>query len=144
MWHHPTKRSRRTRQQGAVLVEATMAAMSLVLMAGGLLFVHEYGQRQIQAAEQAREAVWRKALTECDQGEPLFKDLAQDVMKGDVPVPDGLVPTPVQASASLPVTSVLDHHARIAAQSMTFICNPKPSLADPLAKPNEWVIGLFL
>jgi hypothetical protein len=131
-------------QQGAVLVEATMGFTSLVLAAGGLLFVHDYAYKHIQAAEQAREMVWRKALTECDQGEPLFKDLAQDVINGDLPVPDGLIPTPVNAQASLQVESVLDHRARTATESMAFICNPKPSKADPLAKPNEWVMSLFL
>lgn len=135
---------RRVSLQGAVLVEATMAASALVLAAGGLLFIHSFAEKQIRVAEQAREAAWRRALTECDQGEPVLKDLAKDVINGDIPVPDGLVPTPVDGAASLSVDGLLDHDSRTVSQTMTFICNPKPSSADPLAKPNEWVLGLFM
>jgi hypothetical protein len=142
-----TKRSRnhlRQTRRGAVLIEATMAACALVLTAAGLLFVHGYAEKLIRAAEQAREAAWSRALNECDQGEPLLKDLAQDVINGDLPVPDGLIPKALDVEVSMTVQGLLDHKSRTVSQTMTFICNPKPSHADPLAKPNEWVLGLFM
>lgn len=125
-------------------MEATIVASSLVLLCAGLVFVHAYSAGQLSATVHARERVWRNAMTECNQPEPLLQDLARDLIAGRFPVPDNIVPYSLEGSGSFSATSLWGDARVSGSKSLLFVCNPRPSNGNPLAKPNEWVLDLFM
>ncbi|MET0387050.1 MAG: hypothetical protein ABW321_13875 [Polyangiales bacterium] len=137
-------RRRKQQQEGAVLVEAVIVASSMVLLCAALLFIHTYASRQIRILDEAREEVWRRAMNECNTPEPLFQDLARDLMRFDLPIPDNIVPLPLETQKTFRIPWLFGNGTIGGAKELKFVCNPRPSQGDPLARPNEWVIGLFL
>ncbi|MET0389076.1 MAG: hypothetical protein ABW321_24085 [Polyangiales bacterium] len=137
-------RRRAKQEAGAVLVEAVIVAASLALLCAGLLFIHAYASHQLRALDDARERVWRAAMTECNQPEPVFADLARDLINGDLPLPDNIVPHALDAQSTFQIPGLFGRGIAGGSKSLTFVCNPRPSQGDPLAKPNEWVLGLFM
>lgn len=139
------RRSQRAKQrsEGTVLVEALIAGTVLAVTLGAIVFVHRYTLDQVLAFQNARSGVWQRAMTECNQSEPLFQDLASDLISGEVPFPDNLIPTPVGGSESFSAQGLLGRPMG-GSKSANFICNPRPSQANPLAEPNEWVLDLFI
>ena len=127
-----------------MVVEATIVAASLVLLCAGLLFIHAYAAGQLRATVRARERVWRNAMTECNQPEPLLQDLARDLIAGHFPVPDNIVPFSLEGSGSFSAPSLWGDGQLSGSKSLLFVCNPRPSHANPLARPNDWVLGLFM
>jgi hypothetical protein len=126
------------------LVEAVIVAASLVLLCAGITFIHAYAMYEVRATDEARERVWRNAMTECNQPEPLLRELANDLIHGDFPIPDNIVPTALEETASFRTEGLFGRTMVSGSKSISFVCNPRPSTSDPLTSPNEWVLGLFL
>lgn len=121
-----------------------MAAGGLALGLACLILIHNYAAHQIQALQDAREKAWSRSLKECTATEPLFQDLVQDVMRGDVPVPDGWLPSTLEDSASFRIPGLRGAGEESGSKQVAFVCNPRIARADPLSQPVDWVMNLFL
>lgn len=139
------RKRKRTRRRGAVMVEGLLTCSALVLAFACLSFMHLYTSHKIDSLEQAREKAWRRATHECRGDEPIFQDIVRDLFSGiHIPVPEGYIPTPLEDSASFAVPGLFGTGEQGGTSNVPFICSPLSSRAEPLKRPVEWVIGLFI
>lgn len=136
---------RRKKRSGAVMLEALLSCTALVLLFACLSFMHIYTSHKLDSLEQARERAWYRATHECRGDEPIFQDVVHDLTSGNhIPVPEGYIPTPLDDSASLAVPGLFGAKDQSVTSNIAFVCSPLSSRAEPLKRPVEWVIDLFL
>jgi len=126
------------------MVESLLGLGTLVLMFAGLILLHGYGARQIRALEEARLRAWRRSLEECAGDEPLFQQILQDIGAGEIPFPDNWLPHQIDDSASFSMSGLYGRGTESGSKAVAFVCNPRASTADPLSRPADWVLGMFL
>lgn len=135
-----SRASRRRRQEGVVVVEGLIVSAALVCLFGCILVVHLYCQRQLEALDEAREAAWADAMRGCGSDEPVLKDMALEIIAGEFPFPDGLMPSIREAQRTVSVTGIFDATGR---KEMKFVCNPQPGKEKPMSDLVGWVFELF-
>lgn len=135
----PTRTNKR-RREGAVLVEGVIVAASLVCLFGCVLIVRLYASLQLAKLDEAREEAWRNAMRGCGSEEPLLIDMARELVSGEFPFPDGIVPSLLSAERSFSVTGVFEATGH---KAMKLVCNPRPGKEKPMSDMAGWVIELF-
>jgi hypothetical protein len=128
------------RREGAVLVEGVIVAAAMVCLFGCVLIVHLYGSLQLQRLDEAREQAWREAMQGCGGDEPVLQDMARELLSGEFPFPDGILPSARSASRSFSVRGVFSATGQ---KEIRFLCGPQPSGDRPLTDMAGWVLGLF-
>jgi hypothetical protein len=134
----PSRRHRR--QSGAVLVEGVIVAAAMVSIFGCVLIVRLYASLQLQKLDEAREEAWREAMKGCGSEEPVLKDMAHELVSGEFPFPDGIVPSLREAERSFSVTGVFEATGH---KAMKFVCNPQPGKEKPMSDMAGWILELF-
>ena len=140
MHSHVHRPRRRQRQQGAVLVEGLIASSALLVLLGCMLVVRSYSSLQLLRLDEARQEAWHKAMQGCEEGEPSLLDLARQLIQGELPFLDGLVPSLREAERTFAVKGLFEAQGK---RSIKFICNPRPGKKKPLTDMAGWVMELF-
>lgn len=130
----------RQRQGGAVLIEALIVGAALVCVFGCVLAVKLYCSLALQKLDEARQDAWTQSMRGCASEEPVLVDMARELMRGDFPFPDGIIPDFLETQRSYSVTGLVSASGSKAVQ---FVCNPKPSKEKPLTDMAGWVLSLF-
>lgn len=138
---NPKRARRHKRQEGAVLVEGVIVAASLVCLFGCVLVVQLYCALSLQKLDESREDAWRQAMQGCGSDEPVLQDMAQELLHGEFPFPDGILPSLREAGRDYSVSGGLFDAS--GHKQMKFVCNPRPGKKKPLTDMVGWVLELF-
>ena len=123
------------------MVEAVIVAASLVCLFGCVLVVQLHCALSLSKLDEAREDAWRQAMQGCGSEEPVLVDMAQELLQGEFPFPDGILPSSREAGRDFQVSGGL--FATSGHKQMKFVCNPRPGKKKPLTDMAGWVLELF-
>jgi hypothetical protein len=125
------------------MVEAIIALGVLVFMFAAISFMHRMCLASLQAAQEAENQAWTKALRGCVENDVGVQSILTSLMQGDLPLPGGFsVGQSATAQASKTVAGMFGQRPSTLSTSWKIPCNTRPSSASP-SSAGEWIFDLF-
>jgi hypothetical protein len=135
-------RSHRSRE-GAVLIEAIIAASMLVLMFAIVAFTHRIGAARLDAAQAARLSAWSRAMQGCPGGDFSLGSFVTGLRDGELPLPGGFsVGQDAEGTASRTVRALLGEGQRTANDVVKLPCNTHV-VNENAGSAGEWLLDIF-
>jgi Flp pilus assembly protein TadG len=142
----------RSRQRGAVLVEAVVVVPVFILLLGGMLFLHHVLREQQRVMQRARTAAWTYAMSSCSGGgngvpQPGFSSTMAGAPGSDLTLQDNLgsANSADRSSVTVSDTGVFSFSQAVSSHSVVF-CNNQTDKGD-IAGVFGWLVqnaqGLF-
>jgi hypothetical protein len=137
-----TRRRRSNAKQGAVMVEAVIAATALVSLFGCVLLIHLYCSLQLTKLDEAREEVWNNSLPGCGSEDTFnVNGLLGELKSGSEPgPPDWAIPSERHAARTFSARGIFSVSGQ---REIRFVCNPKPT-RKTMNETVQWVLDAFL